>query len=106
VSWRIYGIERTLSEDVAAPGTYVEVIEAVQRDALDSMGSLFAHTRDGSKHQLPSNCRQTAQTSQLKGAFFRGGANGTRTRDPHTARSGQIPRPGTKQPIPLCRWRR
>ena len=24
-------------------GTYVEVIEAVQRDALDSMGSLFAH---------------------------------------------------------------
>ncbi|MBV8181674.1 MAG: tyrosine-type recombinase/integrase [Mycobacterium sp.] len=25
-------------------GTYVEVIEAVQRDALDSMGTLFAHT--------------------------------------------------------------
>jgi hypothetical protein len=24
-------------------GTYVEVIEAVQRDALDSMGTLFAH---------------------------------------------------------------
>jgi hypothetical protein len=28
-------------------GTYVEVIEAVQRDALDSMGSLFAQVGDG-----------------------------------------------------------
>ncbi len=27
-------------------GTYVEVIEAVQRDALDSMGSLFATAPD------------------------------------------------------------
>lgn len=35
-------------------GTYVEVIEAVQRDALDSMGSLFAHTGDGSERQLSS----------------------------------------------------
>ena len=35
-------------------GTYVEVIEAVQRDALDSMGTLFAHTGDGSTHQLSS----------------------------------------------------
>jgi integrase len=32
-------------------GTYVEVIEAVQRDALDSMGTLFAHDGDGSKPQ-------------------------------------------------------
>jgi len=29
--------------------TYVEVIEAVQRDALDSMGTLFAHTGEGSE---------------------------------------------------------
>jgi hypothetical protein len=35
-------------------GTYVEVIEAVQRDALDSMGTLFAHLGDGSEHQLSS----------------------------------------------------
>jgi integrase len=35
-------------------GTYVEVIEAVQRDALDSMGTLFAQTGDGSKRQLSS----------------------------------------------------
>ena len=30
-------------------GTYVEVIEAVQRDALDSMGSLFATAPDTNK---------------------------------------------------------
>ena len=35
-------------------GTYVEVIEAVQRDALDSMGSLFAHVGDGTTSQLSS----------------------------------------------------
>jgi hypothetical protein len=35
-------------------GTYVEVIEAVQRDALDSMATLFAHTGDGSTRQLSS----------------------------------------------------
>ena len=35
-------------------GTYVEVIEAVQRDALESMGTLFAHTGDGSTHLLSS----------------------------------------------------
>lgn len=34
--------------------TYVEVIEAVQRDALDSMGTLFAHTGEGSERQLSS----------------------------------------------------
>jgi integrase len=35
-------------------GTYVEVIEAVQRDALDSMGTLFAHTGDDSGRPLSS----------------------------------------------------
>ena len=35
-------------------GTYVEVIEAVQRDALDSMRFLFAHVGDGSTSQLSS----------------------------------------------------
>jgi hypothetical protein len=35
-------------------GTYVEVIEAVQRDALDSMGFLFAHVGHGSTSQLSS----------------------------------------------------
>ncbi len=35
-------------------GTYVEVIEAVQRDALDSMGTLFAHLGDDSQRQLSS----------------------------------------------------
>jgi len=36
-------------------GTHVEVIEAVQRDALDSMGTLFAHLGDDSQRQL-STC--------------------------------------------------
>jgi hypothetical protein len=36
------------SSITVATGTYVEVIEAVQRDALDSMGTLFAHLGDGS----------------------------------------------------------
>lgn len=35
-------------------GTYVEVIEAVQRDALDSMGSLFEHADDESPGRLSS----------------------------------------------------
>ena len=33
-------------------GTYVEVIEAVQRDALDSMGTLFAHVGDDSRQPI------------------------------------------------------
>jgi integrase len=33
-------------------GTYVEVIEAVQRDALDSMGTLFEHVDDESADRL------------------------------------------------------
>jgi hypothetical protein len=32
----------------------VEVIEAVQRDALDTMGMLFAHVGDDSQRQLSS----------------------------------------------------
>jgi hypothetical protein len=35
-------------------GTYVEVIEAVQRDVLDSMGTLFAHVGDDWQRQLSS----------------------------------------------------
>jgi hypothetical protein len=35
-------------------GTYVEAIEAVQRDARDSMGTLFAHMADDSQQQLSS----------------------------------------------------
>ena len=35
-------------------GTYVEVIEAVQRDALDSMGSLFKQVGDESSGRLSS----------------------------------------------------
>jgi hypothetical protein len=35
-------------------GTYVELIGAVQRDALDSRGTLFAHLGDDSQRQLSS----------------------------------------------------
>jgi hypothetical protein len=35
-------------------GTYVEVIEAVQRDALDTMGTLLANVDDDSQRQLSS----------------------------------------------------
>ena len=35
-------------------GTYVEVIEAVQRDALDSMGTLFEQFGDDSSGRLSS----------------------------------------------------
>jgi hypothetical protein len=35
-------------------GTYVEVIEAVQRDALDSMGALFEQGGDESSDRLSS----------------------------------------------------
>jgi hypothetical protein len=50
-------------------GTYVEVVEAVQRDALDSMSTLFAHTGDDSGRSLSSNCRQTALSSLLRFGF-------------------------------------
>jgi hypothetical protein len=35
-------------------GTYVEVIEAVQRDAVDSMGALFEQVGDESSGRLSS----------------------------------------------------
>jgi integrase len=49
-------VQRTLrhSSITVTTGTYVEVIEAVQRDALDSMGTLFAHVGDDSQRQLSS----------------------------------------------------
>jgi len=50
-------------------GTYVEVIEAVQRDALDSMSTLFAHAGDDSKGHCRQYCRQTAPSSLLKAEF-------------------------------------
>ncbi len=48
-------------------GTYVEVIEAVQRDALDSMGTLFERTDDESagrlsSMKLPLSSRLSSQT--------------------------------------------
>lgn len=44
-------------------GTYVEVIEAVQRDALDSMGTLFEHLGDESSGRLSS--KQSRLSSPL-----------------------------------------
>jgi len=48
----------SLSNERRHTGTYVEVIEAVQRDALDSMGILFARTDDGPERQFSSNCSE------------------------------------------------
>jgi hypothetical protein len=39
---------------ITVTGTYVEMIEAVQRDALDSMSTLFAHAGDDSRRPLSS----------------------------------------------------
>jgi hypothetical protein len=39
-------------------GTYVEVIEAVQRDALDSMGTRFEQVGDDSSGRLSSKKRR------------------------------------------------
>jgi Phage integrase family len=44
-------------------GTYVEVIEAVQRDALDSMGALFEHVGDESSGRLSALTRQKCARS-------------------------------------------
>ena len=75
-------------------GTYVEVIDAVQRDALDSMGTLFEQVGDDSsgrlsskKPRLSSRLSSNANESGLQTASDLSGANGTRTRGPH--------RPGT-----------
>jgi hypothetical protein len=56
--------QRILRHSSIALTTYVEVIEAVKRDALDSMGSLFgaSPTREhSSRLELSSyDCRQNA----------------------------------------------
>ena len=70
-------------------GTYVEVIEAVQRDALDSMGTLFEQVGDDSSGRLSSmkpRLSSNARESGPRTASDLGGAKGTRTPDPHTAR--------------------
>jgi integrase len=67
-------------------GTYVEVIEAVQRDALDSMSILFEQVGDDSSGRLSSRLSSNARESDWQNRPIPGGANGTRTRDPHTAR--------------------
>jgi hypothetical protein len=51
-------------------GTYVEVIEAVQRDALDSMGTLFERTDGDSADRLssmkpPLSSRLSSKTRKL-----------------------------------------
>jgi hypothetical protein len=71
-------------------GTYVEVIEAVQGDALDSMGTLFEQVGDDSsgrlssmKPQLSSRLSSKARKSGPETPIDLGRAKGTRTPD-HT----------------------
>jgi Phage integrase family len=66
-------------------GTYVEVIETVQRDALDSMGPLFAHSGENSTRQLSSKLSSNGSDQPAENRVIPGGAKGTRTPDPHTA---------------------
>jgi integrase len=49
-------------------GTYVEVIEAVQRDALDSMGCLFAHVGDSPMSRLSSKTNQLSSKLSSNGS--------------------------------------
>jgi integrase len=49
-------------------GTYVEVIEAVQRDALDSMGCLFAHVGESPMSQLSSKTNQLSSKLSSNGS--------------------------------------
>ena len=73
--------------------TYVEVIEAVQRDALDAMGNLFTHPGGGpigeplSPRSLPLSSKLSSNASNevTQNAIDPGGAKGIRTPDPHTA---------------------
>jgi integrase len=73
--------------------TYVEVIEAVQRDALDAMADLFTHAGEGqvpaplSSRGLPlsSTLSSEAANEVTETAIDPGGAKGIRTPDPHTA---------------------
>jgi hypothetical protein len=76
-------------------GTYVEVIEAVQRDPLDSMGTLFEQVGDelsgglsSKKPRLSSRTSSNAWKSGSWNAALAGGANRTRTRDPPSLLSG------------------
>jgi integrase len=64
-------------------GTYAEVIEAVQRDALDSMATLFVVEPEKTSgcSTLPPIAPSVAD-DELR---FPGGAKGIRTPDPHTA---------------------
>jgi integrase len=67
--------------------TYVEVIEAVQRDALDAMGNLFTHPGGGpigeplSPRSLPLSSKLSSNASNevTQNAIDPGGAKGIRT---------------------------
>jgi hypothetical protein len=48
-------------------GTYVEVIEAVQRDALDSMGALFEQGGDESSGRLSSKKSRLSSNARKSG---------------------------------------
>jgi hypothetical protein len=48
-------------------GTYVEVIEAVQRDALDSMGALFEQVGDESSGRLSSKKSRLSSNARKSG---------------------------------------
>jgi Phage integrase family len=60
-------------------GNHVEVIEAVQRDALDSVGTLFAPLARVPGNNCRQDCGRTAQIHPLKPEFS--GAKGIRTPD-------------------------
>jgi hypothetical protein len=60
-------------------GTYVEVIAAVQRDALESMGTLFAQNDDGSKSQQSSKLSSNAPGVDHDERVLPGEAKGNRT---------------------------
>ena len=73
-------------------GTYVEVIEAVQRDALDSMGPLFAHSGENSTRQLSSKLSSNGSDQPAENRVIPGGAAGNRTRQSwvHIRRSAAV----------------
>ena len=48
-------------------GTYVEVIEAVQRDALDSIGTLFEEVGDESLGRLSSKKSRLSASTRKSG---------------------------------------
>ena len=70
------------------------MIEAVQRHALHSMSILFEKVGDDSSGRLSSlkpRLSSRARESGPKSTVYQGGANGTRTRDPDTARNEREP---------------